>query len=663
MRGFATWGLVIAVTVALGCSGDDTEPAATKPPVVALYGVAAETQLTPYPSDRYTIADPSTPTGLRVHLGPDTTAEVMVASYVTTVDELNAMDGFSTTGGVVVSFSAPIDPRGIVRDDAADPPLLEPARDAAEYAQPGSPIVLVDVDPASPARGQAVGLVPRWWSQAADGYYLTDEHTLIAQPARPLRPATRYLFAVTKRLLGADGQPVARSAEAARLLDGAPADAYAEEVQAGLAEAEASLGLARDDVVLASAFTTATIHDDLVAMAKAARAAPAPALASEWAIETPLQADGRVRFRASYEAPEYRKPAPDGKWEIGEDGRPIAQQTIPLELFLAFSDATRSGPRPVVIFGHGLGGDKDGCWGTSERLAELDVAVFGIDSPEHGSRAADPEQNPIAASFSFFGIDSETQTFDIGRARDNFRQMASDQLELVRFIGSLGDLDLLPVGAPDGVPDLDVSRILYIGHSFGSVQGPTIFALAPEITQACWNVGGDGLMTLLRDSGTFSLLVKSMTPPGTPEGSVARFFAVTQAIVDPGDPLNFARYGTEEALDGVPGWTARDVLLQEVLDDSIVPNSTSEALARALGLELADAIRPVSGLAGVSAPVTGNLASGATGVLAQFDRVNGDELATHGELIFTDEARAQYVSFFASGLASGRATVPPAYPR
>src|SRR6185369_5425014 len=103
--------------------------------------------------------------------------------------------------------------------------------------------------------------------------------------------------------------------------------------------------------------------------------------------------------------------------------------------------------------------------------------------PEHGSRSSNPA-SPALSIFSFFGVDTMTQTFDIGRARDNFRQMSSDQLELVRLINSLGELDLLPVGAPDGIPDLDVSRILYIGHSFGSVEGPSAMALAPEIKHA-----------------------------------------------------------------------------------------------------------------------------------------------------------------------------------
>ena len=80
-------------------------------------------------------------------------------------------------------------------------------------------------------------------------------------------------------------------------------------------------------------------------------------------------------------------------------------------MFLAFSDSAHSGPRPVVIFQHGLAGDKDGSWGTAERLAELNAAVFSIDSPEHGSRGDGSE---LTAVFHFFGIDEKTQVFDIG---------------------------------------------------------------------------------------------------------------------------------------------------------------------------------------------------------------------------------------------------------
>ena len=630
------------------------------PPIEAIYGAPAETMLTPYPSNRYTVADPASATGLRVRISPETTADPLASSFGSMGEQLNEMDGFSTAGGVVVMFTGPIDLRGITSDPLADPPELEPPRDADDYKNPGSPLVLVNVDPSSPARGAAHGLIPRFWAQAKDDYYTTDELTLIAQPATPLLPGTRYAFAVTNTLKSKGGGAVLRSSEMDALLEGEGSDTYTAEVQAALAEMESSpAAVKRSDIVLLTTFTTASILAPTIAMAKAARASAVPALLEPWSVETPIEGDGRVRFRAVYEAPEYRKPAPDGQWQI-EGGSPVVQKKVGLEVFLAFSDGTKSGPRPVVIYGHGLGGDKDGSWGTAARLAGINAAVIAIDSPEHGSRSEE-ETNVLSSSFAFFGIDPGTQSFDIRRARDNFRQMASDQLELVRFLSSLGELDLLPPGAPDGVPDLDVSRALYIGHSFGSVQGPTALALAPEISHAVWNVGGDGLTMLLRDSGTFSILVNSLRPPGTPDGAVARFFAAAQAIVDPGDPLNYARFGTLEPLEGVASWAPRDVLLQEVIEDHIVPNSASEALARAAGLELIEAIRPISGVKSVPAPVTANLPSGSTGVISQFDRMDGTQPATHGDLIFAPEAQAQYVEFFKTGLSSPRATVVSPY--
>lgn len=664
MRSLA--GLVLALAL-FGCS-DDVYVDGVSPSVVVEYGPTAETDLTLYPSDRYTQSDSSTATGLRVHIGKDNTTDQLTTAYPITLEELNQLDGFSTVGGVAVRFTGPIDPRGLVELPDADPPVLDPARDASKYTQPDSPMYLVDVDPDSAERGKAVGIIPRYFEQRRDVDYPMDDFTLIAEPATPLRPGTRYLFAITRRLLAADGTPVGRSAQMQRALSSStdPYDTDLREAVALLGD----LGVSADDVSAATRFTTASATKDVVALSKVRRAAPPPGLSDPWTIETaPSASDARVRFRAAFPAPEHRKPSPDGKWELDEKGVPKTQSTPNLEVFLAFSDSTQSGPRPVVIYQHGLGGDKDGNWGTSGRLASLSpegVAVFAIDSPGHGARGTGGG-SPVSSAFEFFGVDEGSLEFDIGRARDNFRQMAFDQLELVRLIRSLGTLDLLPLDsngqpAPDGKPDLDVSRILYIGHSFGSVQGATVFALAPEITQANWNVGGAGLMMLLRDSNLFSFaVVKMLTPPGTPLGSVARFMAATQAIVDPGDPINYARYGTLEPLEGVPDWKPRDVLIQEVVADTIVPNSTSEALARAAGASVVHRVTGASGIPSASAPTKGNAASGATSVVTQFDVMEGGKTASHGELIFSPEAQAQYVEFFASGLAGGHASVSAPY--
>ncbi len=635
--------------------GDDTQPEPTpeKPRVEAVFGAPLETQLVPYPSDRYTVADGATRTGLRVKVDTSTTGDAFVASYPLVVQRLAEMDGFSTAGGFAFQLSAPIDGARFAGSQGGT--AFEDL-DPTQFTTQGSPLLLVDVDPDSPDRGQAIGLLPRYFEQPRDDYYLLDEITIVARPAVPLAPARRYAFFATSALKDKDGRAVTRSQAFEALMAGSD-DPYETSVRDAVTVLEKSLGVPADDVVLASVFTTASVHDEMVSLADAARERPAPAQLDPWTVQQTSNDDDRLRFRATFVSPEYRRES-DGTFAI-EGGVPVAQEDVALEVFLGFSDQTFSGPRPVVIYQHGLGGDKDGSWGTSGRLLEVapgGVAVIAIDSPEHGFRG-DAAAGIAASVFGFFGIDNDTGEFDIARARDNFRQMAADQLELVRFVASLETLDLLPVGAPDGVPDLDVSQILYIGHSFGSVQGPTIFALAPEIKHAVWNVGGDGLMFLLEDSATFSLVVDGLRPPATADGALARFMSATQAIVDPGDPLNYAPHAFAEPLTSAPGWGPRSVLLQEVVGDTIVPNTSSHAVARAAGLALMHEVVPVPTLAPASAPISANGPGGSTAVLCQFDTMNGGEIANHGELIFAPEAQAQYVELFRSGLADGVGTV------
>jgi len=642
---------LLAIVALVSCSSKD-EPASAEAPVSPLFGPRASTRLTPFPSDRYTRADAASATGLRVDISSATTADRLVTGYPVTVSDLNKMDGFSTVGGVYVNLSGDVDPASFTRP-------------VDGYATADAPAALVDVDEKSPDKGKAVGLIPMY-ATTADGLYdyASEDHTLLFQPARPLRPRTRYLFVLTNAVKTRTGRPIVASEDTKRLLSSDP-DPYAAAVRAALPVLEATTKIKRESIVLATQFTTTSVHEELLAAASDRRAAPPPKLPADFAVVEESKTDNRLRYSFTMEAPEYRVPKPDGRFAI-ENGKPKVHSTVQLETLLAFSDRTKSGPRPVVIFGHGLGGDKDGVWGTAERLATLHangVAVFGIDAPEHGSRALEKSDNKLAPVFSFFGIDAQTTTeaFVIARARDNFRQMALDHLEMIRLIKTLGTLDLLPLGAPDGVPDLDVGQIVYLGHSFGSVMGPTSAALAPEIRAACWNVGGAGLTTLLRDSPTFKFIIDAMKPAGTPPGEVIRFFATTQAIVDPGDAANWVKGVTLEAFPGVPDWKPRDVLLQEVYNDTIVPNSTSELLARAGGLTHQLPKRSdIPGLPTASGAITANLPSGATGVIAQFERGADGKVIDHGSLIFAPEGRDQYVAFFQSALA-GRANVPPPF--
>lgn len=650
-----------------GCGGDESSAGGAQPPAWepgssnVLYGPLGESDTELFPSNRYSHPDAASATGLRVEISPRTVvSSSQLYGFQTSVDELNELDGFSPVGGVIAKFDGPIDYAGYQAEVEGEK-IHGEISDAARFSSGGSPLYLVDLTPESPDYGKPLGLVPYYFAQPGDDYWQFDDYTLIAHPAVPLNPRGTYLFLVTDEQKAADGTPIGRSEFMHETLTGQVSGDYEAQLSDALDTALPLLELSREEISAATLFTVGDVQRGMIDLAQARRQAPLPEAQDSWSVND--EDTNRVRFVNHYPSPEYRKPKPDGKWEFDAQGVAKKQKDESLEVFLSFSNKAVSGPRPVVIYGHGLGGDKDGVWGTSERLdpvSERGVAVFGIDSPEHGSRH-EGETTLISSVYGFFGIDEATNEFDIARARDNFRQMAADQLELVRFIQSLSELDVLPVGAPDGVPDLDTSNILYIGHSFGSVQGATIASIAPEIRAVTWNVGGAGLMMLLRDSKTFNIVVKGIAGDGIPFGSVASFMAMTQSIVDPGDPLNFAHYVTQEALPGVVGWAPRDVLLQEVNDDGIVPNSTSDALARAAGLELLHEVRPVPGIRAVNAPVSGNLAGGATGIMTQFDRVEGDtKVAEHGGLIFTPEAQDQYVRFFQSVLA-GKSEVTSPY--
>jgi alpha-beta hydrolase superfamily lysophospholipase len=620
------------------------------PAVTALY--AAESRLDPYPSDHFTRADAASATGLRVAVSDVAKGDAWLRAYPTLIPELEAMDGFSTAGGVVVRFDGEID----------SAPLLARAPD--DFAARGTPIALVDVDPRSPASGRAVPLVVKYLSSNEDVEATEPDFTLLVVPAVPLAPRTRYALVVSDAVRGARGQAV-RASEATRaLVAGAAEGEYGERVRAALPAVEAASGIARDRVVLATSFTTTSVHDDLRAVARAVREAPPPQTTPLALERPPAPGDARARFSGTFAAPEYRAPKPDGKWAI-DAGRPRVRSTSQLEYFVAFSNAARSGPRPVVVLGHGLGRDKDQTWEVAEYLADLDVAVISIDAPEHGSRHVPPwtpgATDQVVSTLSFVGVDLDTHSIDVGVARDNFRQLASDQLHLFRLLASLGAVDVLPIGAPDGVPDLDPSRVVYVGVSFGAVIGSTALAFSPEARAASLSVGGAALGTVMRDSPTFRILMRSIQPPGPTEAGLARFTAIAQAVIDPGDPINYAPYVARGGLDGVPGWRGTDVLLQEAMEDNIIPNSATAALARALGLvQLAPVKAPVAGLATREAPLGPN-GSAPTGGLSQFDRAAG-EPTNHRTFFGTPEARKQYVAFLRSALAGPRATISSAYP-
>ncbi|MCS6899480.1 MAG: hypothetical protein NZX77_06885 [Polyangiaceae bacterium] len=186
-------------------------------------------------------------------------------------------------------------------------------------------------------------LVKYYPSRAADGEP-RDDFTLVAQPARPLRPRTTYLLVVTSRLKDAKGSPVGATEAMRAVLDGSDPSDYAAAVREALLAVKAATGLGSEEIALATRFTTGSVVEETFAMARELRKTIPPALDRE--LNVVAQQDKRVRFQGRYRAPEYRKAKPDGTWRI-EGGAPVLQGEASLEFLLSFSDGTYSGPRPV----------------------------------------------------------------------------------------------------------------------------------------------------------------------------------------------------------------------------------------------------------------------------------------------------------------------------
>jgi pimeloyl-ACP methyl ester carboxylesterase len=636
-------GASLLALLLAACSSEPPPEEPAKPATRVMYGPQASSKLTPFPSDRYTRADESSPTGRRVLVSPETTGDAVFAQYPSLTDQLNEQDGFSVIGGITVHLSGPIDTA-----------LLD--RKIEDYVNESSPLMLIDVDPESPEQGRPRGLVLSYYPD--DAAEVDGESVLIAQPSTPLRPRTRYLFVVTDELKDENGAAVGPSDEMAALLAGETAGEYEQSVRdAILPLTDHTFDL--DRIVLATLFTTQSVHDETFAMAAALRASEMPSLDGEVVLDEVAGdvGDNRIAFRGRFTAPEWRSES-DGRWRVDDAGVPIVQSEASLEFLMVFSDREFSGPRPVVVFGHGLTSNKEVTWDVASWLADQGVVAIGIDAPGHGSRATDPNVNMFDVAFEFFAVDIESKSFDLMRGRDNFRQMSSDQLQLVRALsGPLGELDLLPLDAPDGVPDLDPDNIAYFGNSFGSVLGPTALALAPELKGGLLNVGGGGLTTLVLTSPVFGVVLPSLFHGGTTKGDIARIFSAGQSLYDPGDPLNYAAFVTLEAPPGQTDWLPRSVLVQEAMNDALVSNQSTSLLSRTMGLtHVAPLLGEIDGVPLAPAPFSGNLATGATGAVFQFDTVDG-AAATHGSVVISTEGKAQYGAFFAALFADEDAVV------
>lgn len=279
-------------------------------------------------------------------------------------------------------------------------------------------------------------------------------------------------------------------------------------------------------------------------------------------------------------------------------------QTVPL-LLTRPEGTMPEGGWPVVIFIHGITGDRSNMLGIAPALSAAGFVVVAIDQPLHGVAANSPLRVPGTTERTFDAdldqdgeIDASGSYFinleSLASSRDNLRQSEIDQIVLLR---SLGGLRL----GPDADETLNTNAVRLIGHSLGGIVGTTTLALTDEIGAATLAMPGGGIAKLLDGSQSFGPVVAAgLAGNGVDEGTdtYENFLRLAQLVTDPGDPINWASTAASK----------HPIQLIEVEGDTVVPNnvvsnpeaildgflSGTDPLSEALGLPTTAVAPPVS---------------------------------------------------------------------
>ncbi len=509
-----------------------------------------------------------------------------------------------------------------VRFDGA----LDTARlpDPQGSLDPTASLLLLDIDERSPSRGQLWPL--SWtWDEPEDDF--RPEHLLAVRPlwGRPLHPGRRYALVLRTDLARRpEGFEELWTSEEGRAL-GYPS----------LQEVLFSLDIPLDEVALATTFTT---QDPLSTVRKAVSALEAR-------IELP-RLDQRLReVYRSGDAISYQGYLWLPLWQDGEspfldegggfvedeEGRSVITgwQRVIFWLTLPRDGQQPADGWPVVIHGHGTGGDYSSHSGWSPKeptnvLARRGIAGFAISLPLHGDRGTGAD--PSLLSFNYFNPPA---------ARGNFQQAVLDLVWQARVLGAqphrfeLQDSE----GRPAGSASLDPGRLAYLGHSHGGIVGAMAAPwLGEDLRGAVLSGAGGGLSlsAVLRKEGGLdvqALIATSFGLPGpewvTPDHPL---LGLVQTLGEAVEPLNYAPY----AFGRQPWWENEPlpILMTTGLLDEHTPSVTSQLLAGAAGLPVLDPVaesqevQELFGLLGQAVPCRDNLRSwegqAISGALAEF---------------------------------------------
>jgi hypothetical protein len=260
-------------------------------------------------------------------------------------------------------------------------------------------------------------------------------------------------------------------------------------------------------------------------------------------------------------------------------------QNVPF-VYIAPSGTAPAAGWPLVIFQHGITGQKEQVIAVAGSLTAAGYAVVAIDLPLHGALAVSGHTSGSVWGQDFMAVGAPLAT------RSNIQQAAFNlnRLEFALRTGGFATLGIIPTATGS-------VNVKYVGLSLGSIVGAyylagntTLATTGYPYTQTTLNgdmkgflsVPGGRLAYLMRNSPAFSGSINAgLLAVGISQNTPTyhNFFQVTQSVVDPVDPATM----TSPLATGLPSRLSGRIAIQEAVGDLVIPNDNTRYLGNALG--------------------------------------------------------------------------------
>jgi hypothetical protein len=256
----------------------------------------------------------------------------------------------------------------------------------------------------------------------------------------------------------------------------------------------------------------------------------------------------------------------DGRVEVGADGVVVQDGTRSVDFLLTIPD-TVTGPRPVVLFGHGFFSDQgETTW--SQLNGQLQ------------------QWQMSALSTNFIGLNEADLVDTLGLIASDIKglgELAEQQLQTHTHFTALARLvteqlmDTVSVDGSDGAIPVLSGDHAYLGISNGGTQGFVIAATSPVINRAALVVPGGGWSHMMQRAVQWETLGGLLVSryPNTLELQIV--LALSQQYLDPVDSLNYAPHLVREPFPGRP---VPALSLHMAVGDAQVANVVTEWVAR-----------------------------------------------------------------------------------